>query len=49
MKATFTDQREIEQGEQKHFEQAIGQLERFVKTKCLVCRRERASIADKLT
>ena len=46
--ATFIDQREIEQGEQKHFEQAIGQLERFVQDKVLVCRRERASIADKL-
>ncbi|PYS19958.1 MAG: hypothetical protein DMG11_30870, partial [Acidobacteria bacterium] len=46
--AVFTDQREIEQGEQKHFEQAIGQLERFVQDKVLVCRRERASITDKL-
>ena len=34
--------------EQKHFEQAIGQLERFVDDKVLVCRRERASISEKL-
>jgi hypothetical protein len=46
--AVFNDQREIEAGEQKHFEQAIGQLERFVQDKVLVCRRERASIAQKL-
>ena len=38
----------MEEGEQKHFEQAIGQLERFVEDKILVCRRERASIAEKL-
>ena len=36
------------EGEQKHFEQAIGQLERFVEDKILVCRRERASLAEKL-
>jgi hypothetical protein len=46
--ALFTDQREIEADEQKHFEQAIGQLERFVQDKVLVCRRERAAIQDKL-
>jgi len=46
--ALFTDQRDIETGEQKHFEQAIGQLERFVQDKVLVCRRERAVIEDKL-
>jgi hypothetical protein len=46
--AAFLDQREIERREQKHFEQAIGQLERFVDDKVLICRRERASIADKL-
>jgi adenine-specific DNA-methyltransferase len=46
--AVFVDQREVEEGEQKHFEQAIGQLERFVEDKILVCRRERASIAEKL-
>jgi hypothetical protein len=46
--AVFVDQREVEEGEQQHFEQAIGQLERFVEDKILVCRRERASIAEKL-
>jgi len=46
--AVFVDQREIEQGEQKHFERAMGQLERFVEDKILVCRRERVSIAEKL-
>jgi hypothetical protein len=46
--AVFVDQRQIEKGEQDHFEQAIGQLERFVEDKILVCRRERASIAEKL-
>ena len=43
--AIFIDQRETEKREQKHFERAIGQLERFVDDKVLVCRRERASIA----
>jgi hypothetical protein len=46
--AVFVDQRQVEEGEQKHFEQAIGQLERFVEDKILVCRRERASIVEKL-
>jgi hypothetical protein len=46
--AVFVDQRQVEKGEQKYFEQAIGQLERFVEDKILVCRRERASIAEKL-
>jgi superfamily II DNA or RNA helicase len=46
--AVFVDQRQVEEEEQKHFEQAIGQLERFVEDKILVCRRERASIAEKL-
>lgn len=46
--AVFLDQREIEKIEQMHFEQAIGQLERFVEDKILVCRRERASISEKL-
>ncbi len=46
--AVFLDQREVEKKEQKHFEQAIGQLERFVEDKVLVCRRERASISEKL-
>jgi hypothetical protein len=44
----FVDQREVEQGEQKHFEQSLGQLERFVEDKILVCRRERSSLAEKL-
>ena len=47
--AVFIDQRDVEKGEQKHFEQAIGQLERFVQDKVLVCRRERASIGEKLS
>jgi hypothetical protein len=46
--AVFVDQREVEKREQKHFEQAIGQLERFVDDKVLVSRRERASISEKL-
>jgi superfamily II DNA or RNA helicase len=46
--ALFVDQREIEKGEQKHFEQAIRQLERFVEDKILVYRRERSSINEKL-
>jgi adenine-specific DNA-methyltransferase len=46
--AVFVDQRQVEEGEQKHFEEAIGQLERFVEDKILVCRRERVSIAEKL-
>jgi hypothetical protein len=46
--AVFLDQREAEKGEQAHFEKAIGQLERFVEDKILVCRRERAGIAEKL-
>jgi len=46
--AAFVDQRDIEKGEQTHFEQALGQLERYVEDKILVCRRERASLAEKL-
>jgi hypothetical protein len=46
--AAFIDQQEVEKAEQKHFEQAIGQLERFVEDKVLVCRRERGSVAAKL-
>jgi DNA repair exonuclease SbcCD nuclease subunit len=46
--AVFADQREVEKSEQKHFEQALGQLERFVEDKVLVCRRERAGLAEKL-
>ncbi|MGH9202687.1 MAG: hypothetical protein ACRD2A_15790, partial [Vicinamibacterales bacterium] len=47
--AVFVDQRVVETDEQRHFEQAAGQLERFVEDKALVCRTERASIAEKLT
>jgi superfamily II DNA or RNA helicase len=46
--ALYVDQREVEKDEQQHFEQAIGQLERFVQDKILVYRRERAAIAEKL-
>ena len=46
--AVFVDQQEIEQGEQKHFEQALGQLERYVEDKVLLCRRELAGITEKL-
>ncbi len=46
--AAFMDQREVEKSEQSHFEQAIGQIERFVEDKILVCRRERSSLAAKL-
>jgi adenine-specific DNA-methyltransferase len=46
--AIFVDQREVEKGEQQHFEKSIGQLERFVEDKILVCRRERTSIAGRL-
>ena len=47
--AVFVDQRRIEEREHQHFEQAIGQLERYVEDKILVCRRERASITGKTT
>lgn len=46
--AVFLDQREIERSEQRHFEQAIRQLERFVEDKILVLRRELTSISEKL-
>ena len=46
--AVFVDQRQVEKGEQEHFDQAIAQLERFVEDKVLVGRRERAKIAEKL-
>jgi len=46
--AVFVDQRDVEKSEQRHFEQAVGQLERFVQDKVLVCRRERASVSEKL-
>jgi hypothetical protein len=46
--AVFVDQQDVEKSEQKHFEQALGQLERFVEDKILVCRRERTGLAEKL-
>jgi len=46
--AVFVDQREIEKSEQRHFEQAIRQLERFIEDKILIHRRERTSIGEKL-
>ncbi|MGE0703839.1 MAG: helicase-related protein, partial [Vicinamibacterales bacterium] len=46
--AVFLDQRDVEELEQKHFERAISQLERFVDDKVLVSRRERTSLAQKL-
>jgi hypothetical protein len=44
----FVDQRQVEEGEQAHFEEAIGKLERFVEDKILVRRRERAVVAESL-
>jgi superfamily II DNA or RNA helicase len=46
--AVFVDQQEIEKSEQEHFEQALGQLERYVEDKVLLCRRELAGVAEKL-
>ncbi len=46
--AVFVDQQEIERSEQKHFEQALGQLERYVEDKILLCRRELKSMTEKL-
>ncbi|PWT77811.1 MAG: hypothetical protein C5B58_16250 [Acidobacteria bacterium] len=46
--AVFVDQRQVEQDEQRHFEEAIRQLERFVEDKILVSHRERAKTAEKL-
>jgi superfamily II DNA or RNA helicase len=46
--AVFVDQRDVEKREQQHFEKAMGQLERFVDDKALICRRERASVTEKL-
>ena len=45
--AVFIDQREVEKGEQKHFEQAVGQLGALRAGQKLVCRRERLRIGDK--
>ncbi len=46
--AVFLDQQEVEKSEQKHFELALGQLERYVEDKVLLCRREVAGVAEKL-
>jgi superfamily II DNA or RNA helicase len=46
--ALFVDQRLVEQDEQRHFEEAIRQLERFVEDKILVSRRERTNVVEKL-
>ena len=46
--AVFVDQRQVEEGEQKHFDEVVGQLERFVEDKILVCRRERVIVTGKL-
>lgn len=46
--AVFVDQQEIEKGEQKQFEQALGQLERYVEDKVLLCRRELSGLTEKL-
>jgi hypothetical protein len=46
--AVFLDQQDVEKGEQEHFERALGQLERYVEDKGLLCRRELAGIIEKL-
>lgn len=46
--AVFVDQRQVEEGEQAHFEEVIGKLERFVEDKILVRRREHAVVAESL-
>lgn len=46
--AVFVDQQEIEKSEQKHFEQALRQLERYVEDKVLLRRRELSGVAEKL-
>lgn len=46
--AVFVDQRDVEKSEQRHFDQAIRQLERFVDDKIFVLRRERAKVGEKL-
>jgi hypothetical protein len=46
--AVFVDQQQVEEAERKHFERAIGQLERFVEDKVLVCRREWAGVVEKV-
>jgi hypothetical protein len=46
--AVFVDQQEIERGEQEHFEQALGQLERYAEDKILLSRRELTGVIGKL-
>ncbi len=46
--AVFVDQRRMEQDENKHFERATGQLERYIEDKILVCRRELTSLDQRL-
>jgi superfamily II DNA or RNA helicase len=46
--AMFVDQQEVEASEQAHFERAVGQLERYVEDKALVCRREVTALEEKL-
>jgi hypothetical protein len=46
--AVFLDQQDVEKSEQKHFEQALGQLERYVEDKILLRRRELAGVVEKL-
>jgi hypothetical protein len=46
--AVFVDQQAVEAGEQTHFDRAVGQLERFVEDKVLVCRREVSTLEEKL-
>lgn len=46
--AVFVDQQAVEAGEQTHFERAVGQLERFVEDKVLLCRRELTALEEKL-
>jgi adenine-specific DNA-methyltransferase len=46
--ALFVDQQAVENAEQTHFERAVGQLERFVEDKVLVCRRQVTALEEKL-
>lgn len=46
--AVFLDQQNVEQGEQAHFEKALGQLERYVEDKILLNRRELTGLIEKL-
>lgn len=46
--ALFVDQQQIETSEQKYFERALGQLERYVEDKILLCRRELKNVSEKL-